>query len=382
LDIGIDSPFSASKNSGLVDWNVDILLGLLGKVVKKRANMIPIYTGGCILEEFAPTDGKGIGRTFRLCIDEKVKLELHDFVTRIASLYRDVPYHNFEHACHVAMTANNLMKRIRDTGKARKSTFGISSDPLSHFAVFFSALIHDVNRRGLSGAPSIVEEQNGDAKEDAKSQQTVVELTWELLIEPRYKHLRSCIYSDAYERNRFRQLLADCVEATDVTDMELRALRKKRWQASFSASLPTLLTPEEVNSRKATVVIELVMQMSSAAHYAQHWNMYRKWNERLFTEMYEAYKNGISDRDPSKGWYESEILFFDIHVIPLAKMIKVCGVFAKSNDECLTYALQNKKEWEMKGQELCREMLAKDVEMEKGSDKQVHALPLSPRLLV
>ena len=253
---------------------------------------------------------------------------------------------------------------------------------MSHFAVFFSALIHDVDRRGLSGAPRIAKEQNNDAKEDAKSQQTVVELTWELLIEPRYKHLRSCIYSDAYERNRFRQLLADCVEATDVTDMELRALRKKRWQASFSASLPTLLTPEEVNSRKATVVIELVMQMSSAAHYAQHWNMYRKWNERLFTEMYEVYKNGILDRDPSKGWYENEIFFFDIHVIPLAKMIKVCGVFAKSNDECLTYALQNKKEWEMKGQELCWEMLAKDVEMEKRSDKQLHALPLSPGLLV
>jgi hypothetical protein len=42
-------------------------------------------------------------------------------------------------------------------------------------------------------------------------------------------------------------------------------------------------------------------------------------------------------------------------------MIKVCGVFAWSYDECLTYAVQNRKEWEMKGRELCREMLTKTI---------------------
>jgi hypothetical protein len=375
----IESPLSASKNSRLVDWNVDVLFRLLGKLVKKRANAVPIYTGGCILEEVTTMDGVSKdggghdrGGTFRLRIDEKVRLELHDFVTRIASLYRDVPYHNFEHASHVAMTANNLMKRIldRDTDQARKSTFGISSDPLSHFAVFFSALIHDVDHRGLASAGALKER---DIKEETTSEQGIVDLTWGLLMEPRYKNLRSCISANKHERNRFRQFLTNCVQATDVTDMKLRALRKKRWHAAFNACSPTLLTREEVNSRKATIVIELTMQMSSAAHYAQHWNMYRKWNGRHFTELYQAYKRGRSDRDPSMGWYENEILFFDNHVIPLAKMIKVCGVFARSNDECLTYAVQNRKEWEMKGRELCREMLTKAIES---------ALTLSPGQLV
>jgi hypothetical protein len=50
-------------------------------------------------------------------------------------------------------------------------------------------------------------------------------------------------------------------------------------------------------------------------------------------------------------------------------MIKVCGVFAGSNEECLTYTLQNRKEWEMKGQELCKEMLARVVESEKTAEK-------------
>jgi hypothetical protein len=290
-----------------------------------------------------------------------VKQELHDFVAQIASRYRDVAFHNFEHASHVAMTANNLMKRIteRDKDEPRTSTFGIRSDPLSHFAVVFSALVHDVNPTGST---------NGQATSERKDSQRAVisnapssmELTWELLMQPRYKHLRSCIYADAFERDRFRQFLVNCVKATDITDMELRAIRKKRWNAAFNASMTsTSLTPQEVNSRKATIVIELIMQTASAAHYSQHWEMYCKWNESLFTEMYQAYREGTSDRDPSVNWFENEIIFFDNHVIPLAKMIKVCGVFAGCNEENLTYALQNKKEWEMKGKELCKEMLAK-----------------------
>jgi len=373
LETSIEFTLAGDKTARLVDWNVDILLGHLTKVVKKRERTIPVYTGGCIVEEVTKRPNRDMpidhSRSFRLRIDDNVKLELHDFVTRIASLYRDVPFHNFEHASHVAMTANNLMKRITDkddSGEPRQSTFGIRSDPLSHFAVVFSALVHDVDHKGLTNDQATSERNETGSIAKPSS----MELTWEVLMEPRYKHLRSCIYADAFERDRFRQFLINCVKATDVTDMELRALRLKRWNAAFnSSSSSTSLTPQEVNSRKATIVIELIMQTASAAHYSQHWEMFRKWNESLFTEMYQAYRRGGSDRDPSMGWYENEILFFDNHVIPLAKMIKVCGVFAGSNEECLTYALQNRKEWEMKGRDLCKDMLAKVVEKENENEK-------------
>lgn len=49
------------------------------------------------------------------------------------------------------------------------------------------------------------------------------------------------------------------------------------------------------------------------AHTMQHWQVYRKWNELLFEEMYQAYKEGRSDTDPSKYWYEGEIGFFDYY---------------------------------------------------------------------
>jgi len=32
-------------------------------------------------------------------------------------------------------------------------------------------------------------------------------------------------------------------------------------------------------------------------------HIYRKWNERLFEEMYAAYVEGRTDQDPTESWY-------------------------------------------------------------------------------
>lgn len=91
----------------------------------------------------------------------------------------------------------------------------------------------------------------------------------------------------------------------------------------------------------------------------QHWHIYTKWNECLFKEMYEAFKMGRSEKDPSEGWYKGEIWFFDNYVIPLAKKLKECGVFGVSSDEYLDYATANRNEWEEKGQRIVSEMISK-----------------------
>jgi hypothetical protein len=59
----------------------------------------------------------------------------------------------------------------------------------------------------------------------------------------------------------------------------------------------------------------------------QHWHVYRKWNERLFNEIYQALLDGSADQDPSSFWYVGEIGFCDFHIIPLAKKLQYCGVF-------------------------------------------------------
>jgi hypothetical protein len=95
----------------------------------------------------------------------------------------------------------------------------------------------------------------------------------------------------------------------------------------------------------------------------QHWHIYRKWNERLFLELYVAYKAGRADTDPSEFWYKGEIGFFDFYIIPLAKKLADCGVFGVSSDEYLNYARQNRREWELRGQDVVATLIEKYKDM-------------------
>jgi hypothetical protein len=96
---------------------------------------------------------------------------------------------------------------------------------------------------------------------------------------------------------------------------------------------------------------------NTAAHTMQHWHIYRRWNEKFFVESYLANLDGRADSNPAKTWYEGEIGFFDFYIIPLAKKLKECGVFGVSSDEYLSYALQNRKEWEERGEGMVKEMV-------------------------
>ena len=49
--------------------------------------------------------------------------------------------------------------------------------------------------------------------------------------------------------------------------------------------------------------------------------------------------------------------FFDI--IPLTRKLKDCGVFGKSSDEFLNDAIANRKEWELRRQQVVAEMVEK-----------------------
>jgi hypothetical protein len=113
-------------------------------------------------------------------------------------------------------------------------------------------------------------------------------------------------------------------------------------------------------NRKATIVIEHLIQASDVAHTMQHWHIYQKWNERLFAEMTPvAFQSGRMGNNPADGWYQGELGFFDNYVISLAKKVKECGVFGVSSDEYLNYALENRREWSTKGEESIARMMEK-----------------------
>jgi len=414
---------SNQKVQRLIDWNVQVMVSLLEQVVKKRhlvatqadpiemisaaeqaitrnpdivfdeiTEVIPVPHFQSSSVSASETPGE---------IDPAIQNELTSFVCRLSGLYHDVPFHNFEHVSHVTMSAGKLMKRIvapdsvdynQDAidiaHKVHDVTYGISSNPLMQFAIVFAAVIHDVDHTGLPNAELVRMQTPASVAYRGKSvaEQNSVDVAWNTLMLPEFAGLRRCIYTTVDELKHFRQLVVNIVMATDIADKELQALRRKRWAVAFDSGSPTSI-PEHVATvtrnatggfgggngsdsdggdtsnmdRRATIVLEYIIQASDVAHTMQHWHTYQKWNERLFFERYKAYLDGHENEDPSIGWYKGEIGFFDFYIIPLAKKLKECGVFGVSHHEYLRYAEGNRMEWEKKGQDIVKKMHAAAV---------------------
>jgi hypothetical protein len=380
------------KTTRLVSWNVDLLSNLLLGIQAARQERGKVSPGDIrrLEESFQKAPAGDNKRTIDEIRDiislpeydsskatiaqkqsstvklEKIVLEqLHSYVQCLAAMYRPNPFHNFEHASHVTMSVSKLLARIvkpasreQDSKMTHDHTYGITSDPIVQFSVVLAALIHDVDHSGVPNAQLVKE---GDKLADfyhgkSIAEQNSVDLAWELLMDESYEQLRAAIYCNEQEMIRFRSLIVNVVMATDIVDKELKALRDARWEKAFSESAMGSCSKTDVD-RKATIVIEHLIQASDVAHTMQHWHIYRKWNERFFLECYKAYKDGRAEKDPSEFWYKGEMGFFDFYIIPLAKKLKDCGVFGVSSDEYLGYAMHNRKEWELKGQAVVAEMI-------------------------
>ena len=190
------------------------------------------------------------------------------------------------------------------------------------------------------------------------AEQNSVDIAWELLMQPEYKELQQTIFATEAELLRFRSTIVNSILATDIFEKDGKAFRNQRWEKAFQAPQQESSVVDCTNLR-ATIVIEHIIQASDVSHTMQHWNVYSKWNERLFREMYQAYKDGRAAKDPSEFWYKGEIGFFTFYIIPLTKKLKECGVFGVSSDEYLNYAEQNLAEWKSKGEQVTAEMLRK-----------------------
>jgi hypothetical protein len=315
------------KVDRLISWSADLLLGLLKRIIamreseeevkekrefeamvqeldeeteiasrisnidglsqnhtkKSREPKIAILPGQTVLDEMKeiitlPRKANKYQQDPNLVpISQDVVDQLTAFVTDVARMYRDNPFHNFEHASHVTQSLTKLLSRVvtedeidydnlrykkkAGTSKLHKFTFGITSDPITQFACALSAIIHDLDHPGVPNAV-LVNEGTRIAtmyKNKSVAEQNSVDLAWSLLMEPRFKDLRGCIYKSQNELDRFRQLVVNSVMATDIVDKELGALRKKRWETAFNKEGNEYggeEAREEVN-RKATIVIEV-----------------------------------------------------------------------------------------------------------------------------
>ena len=396
-DVALDTDVPASEDSVAilkrdrkVDWMTELLGEYLKQIIAKQ-----VVKGQSTVKIDMPDDLIGINETVeaitlprfdadahtrdwhKVQIDSIVAQQLREFVSIIASTYRDNPFHNFEHACHVTMSVAKHLKRIttpeldinddelkacsKDKGAAlaliHDYTHGINSDPITHFAIVFSGLIHDVDHRGISNA-QLEQEEPALAKHfqhKSLAEQNSLEIAWTLFMSDQFQQLRQCLFVTKEEMTRFRQVVVNVVMATDIFDKELSALRKSRWEKAFSEAHQ--VQDANRNALRATIVIEHIIQASDVAHTMQHWHIYRKWNRLLFQELTLAFRSGRMAVDPASFWYKGEIGFFDNYVIPLAKKLKDCKVFGVNSDECLNYAIRNRAEWLARGEEVVAELV-------------------------
>ncbi|KAL7547034.1 LOW QUALITY PROTEIN: hypothetical protein ACHAWF_010347 [Thalassiosira exigua] len=399
--IGIDNDSLVAKER-LIRWNAAILESFLLKIVDNRNAHSP---PDMLQEQFIPSPEDKIlsfseklsetvmfpdvayrddyyGVSSDIAISSEAQLELLEYVARIASMYRDVPFHNFDHASHVTMSANKLLNRVcttfedeeEDIASVAARTFGISADPLAQFVVVFSSLVHDVDHQGVPNAQLVKENDPLAAEFDNRSvaEKRSITLAWNILMQDRFLELQLLIFVNGDELRRFKQLLINTVLATDIADKERSRRGKSRWQKAFhpsqssrgsahlDESISSRLDEISLRSLKATLVFEQIMQASDVAHTMQHWETFKKWNERLYTELSKGFREGRGASDPRENWYGGEIGFFDFYIIPLAKKLKECGVFGSAASEYLDYALENRRRWEVEGNDIATRMIAEN----------------------
>jgi 3'5'-cyclic nucleotide phosphodiesterase len=369
----------------LIDWNVDLFTHLVLDVVKCRGSK-PHAQGDsfgplCVetprdevveVIDFAQQFPSAMHELFRIeaQLTPLALEQLREFIAQIACLYKRNPFHNFERCGQVTMSTHNLLKQVAscndDDGVPSDGSYynehcsDIALGPLARLAIVFSALIHDVEHRGVSNAELV---RKGDIlalKYHGKSvvEQNSIVVAWDLWMDPRFADLRDCIFATDAELKLFRQIVVNSVLAADLFDVELRTMHETRWIMSFGrAPAPmddTSWSTEEIN-RRATVVLDLIVQASSVSHAMQHFTIYKKWNLRLLDETYAAYHVGRTAIDPLMVWYEGELSFFDDYVIPLVLKLQECNVFGTSCNKLLDFAQDNRMEWAEKGREIVRE---------------------------
>ena len=177
---GLDRPTPdefVDQNQGLVDWNLNILKGALTEVVAKRrasgvqatppelmqqlekeflvdrTSLEEVKEIVCLPKYDAATAGQKVNNVE---LSDTVLAQLRSYIYQICSMYNNNPFHNFGHATHVTMSVVKLMSRIvaperlQNNGDQSNSdrhldlhdhTYGITSDPMTQFAVLLSALV-------------------------------------------------------------------------------------------------------------------------------------------------------------------------------------------------------------------------------------------------
>jgi hypothetical protein len=383
-----------------------------------------------------------IGGTNDVLLSPTLRMQIRKYVTHIASKYHRVGFHSFEHASHVMLSATKIVYMLqrrspfhrmmngekedfsgdidRDSTNQDGENFraaaaavnnkdelrmqdldGTIYDPWIHFAIALSALLHDVDHKGLPNvqlsaeSDPLAKKYGSDKCMKSYAEWNSLDIGLTLLNDGQdYGEFDRVL---GVKKERVYRMITDLVLCTDIASKERRDLGTKKWENSFStdgdvaakyrrrATIETgnttshllkngvdgnrcsskLLTPEA-----AKAISEQIMQAADVSHTMQHFSTFTKWNKRLYYEVLAAHNCGrtlahheqrrgqsaLEIQHPKKNWYDSQIGFYTFYIIPLAERLDACGAFS-DDDKFAPLAVQNKENWIEFGRELTTSMV-------------------------
>jgi hypothetical protein len=370
-----------------------------------------------------------------ILLSPTLRAQIRKYVTHISSRYHHVGFHSFEHASHVMLSATKIVYMLQ-----RKSPFhrmvlrkkdlhnildrdnmnqdgdfpgainihevetrvqdleGTIYDPWIHFAIAFSALLHDVDHKGLTNVQLSVESDplakkyGSDECMKSYAEWNSLDIGLTLLNDGEsYSELDKVF---GKKKKMLYRMITDLVLCTDIASKERRDLGMHRWKKACSmdedagryrrrATIETDNTSSHLlehggnrvlsklfTLEVAKAISEQIMQAADVSHTMQHFSTFTKWNKRLYHEVLAAHKCGRTlahheqrrgcsapeIHHPKENWYDSEIGFFTFYIIPLAERLDACGAFS-DDDKFAPLAIQNKEHWIEFGGELTASMV-------------------------
>lgn len=309
----------------------------------------------------------------------EAKMELFEYVSVICSKYREVNYHNFEHASHVLSSSDALIRLLKEASchvtEAEKFEFNIFSCPMAHLALVFGALIHDVDHQGVGN--SQLQTENGDLSRKYNgisiAENNSIDMALNILKEDRFSKLRECLFGSSDDTltktehaQLFERLLRDMILATDINSKECRERTIQKWRNAMeikSDDPPMRISYSEESYLQVSSILEQLIQASDVAHLMQSWPLFLKWGKKLYHEIWAARQVERGPEAPS-NWYQVQIDFFDFYVLDLAKRLDCTGVFGQFGKLFFNNAMENRKRWIKEGSKICEDIIA---EMSSGA---------------
>ncbi|KAL7568505.1 hypothetical protein ACA910_002626 [Epithemia clementina (nom. ined.)] len=207
-------------------------------------------------------------------ITPSLTLQLETYVTCMLYGYvNDLPFHNYQHAYHVCVSANKFMESMllsytrsnnhknNNNHNKPRDIFGLNSSPLSLMALIFAALIHDVGHTGVSNFqraqddPALAEKHQDSSLHEHHS----LHIAFDELLKDEYSELRQVMFKEPSHYETFRSLVYDAVLSTDIANPGRAEEAKLKYFAAFPKAGCDEEAVETENNRRSSISSNISM---------------------------------------------------------------------------------------------------------------------------